>query len=114
MEELLVILNAMGFPFAYDHFAEGEAPEPPIVCYLLPGSGHFSADGRVYFKINEVRIELYTDRKDLAAELALENALDLHGVFYEKSETWIDSEKLYEVLYQFSWGMDGASGSVGK
>ena len=49
MEELLVILNEMGFPFAYDHFAEGEAPEPPFVCYLLPGSGHFSADGRVYF-----------------------------------------------------------------
>ena len=114
MEELLGILNEMGFPFAYDHFAEGEAPEPPFVCYLLPGSGHFSADGRVYFKINEVRIELYTDRKDLAAELALENVLDLHGVFYGKSETWIDSEKLYEVLYQFSWGMDGASGLVGK
>lgn len=31
MEELLVILNEMGFPFAYDHFAEGEAPKPPFV-----------------------------------------------------------------------------------
>ena len=29
MEELLGILNEIGFPFAYDHFAEGEAPEPP-------------------------------------------------------------------------------------
>lgn len=101
MEELLVILNEMGFPFAYDHFAEGEAPGPPFVCYLLPGSDNFSADGGVYFKINEVRIELYTDKKDLAVELAVENVLDAHGVFYDKSETWIGSERLYEVLYQF-------------
>ena len=31
----------------------------------------------------------------------LEDVLDKYGIFYEKSETWIDSEKLYEVLYQF-------------
>ena len=31
----------------------------------------------------------------------MEDALDACGIFYEKSETWIDSEKLYEVLYVF-------------
>ena len=31
-----------------DHFAEGESPDPPFICYLLPGSDNFSADGRVY------------------------------------------------------------------
>lgn len=101
MDELLKILTESGLPFAYDHFAEGESPEPPFICYLLPGSGHFSADGRVYFKINEVRLELYTDYKDLALEKKLEDVLDSHGVFYGKSETWIESEKLYEVLYSF-------------
>ena len=30
-----------------DHFAEGESPDPPFICYLLPGSDNFSADGRV-------------------------------------------------------------------
>ncbi len=101
MEELLKIIKETGIPFAYDHFAEGESPDPPFICYLLPGSNNFAADGRVYLKMNEVRIELYTDTKDLVAEQQLEDVLDAHEVFYNKSETWIASEKLYEILYQF-------------
>ena len=101
MDKLLDILKSAGFPYAYDHFAEGEAPDPPFVCYLLSGSDNFSADGKVYYRISEARVELYTDQKDLAAERKLEDALDACGIFYEKSETWIDSEKLYEVLYVF-------------
>lgn len=103
MEELLQILGETKIPFAYHHFAEGESPEPPFICYLLPGSNNFSADGKVYYKINEVHIELYTDLKDLAVEQQLEDVLDEHGIFYNKSETWIESEKLYEVLYTFEW-----------
>lgn len=103
MEELLQILNETEIPFAYHHFAEGESTEPPFICYLLPGSNHFSADGKVYYKINEVHIELYTDCKDLAAEQKLEDVLDEHSIFYNKSEIWIESERLYEVLYMFEW-----------
>ena len=101
MEQLLQILSETQIPFAYHHFAEGESPEPPFICYLLPGSNNFSADGKVYYKINEVHIELYTDLKDLAVEQQFEDVLDEHGIFYNKSETWIESEKLYEVLYTF-------------
>ena len=103
MEELLQILSETQTPFAYHHFAEGESPDPPFICYLLPGSNNFSADGKVYYKINEVHIELYTDCKDLAVEQDVEAVLDGHGVFYNKSEIWIESEKLYEVLYTFEW-----------
>lgn len=105
MEELLKMLNEIQIPFAYHHFAEGESPEPPFICYLLPGSDNFSADGRVYYKINEVHIELYTDLKDLAVEQKVEDVLDGHRIYYNKSETWIESEKLYEVLYTFYLGM---------
>ena len=101
MEKLLSVLNSIGIPYAYDHFAEGESPEPPFLCYLLPGSSNFSADGKVYHRVSVVRLELYTDCKDLAAEQKVEDVLDAAGIFYNKSETWIDSEKLYEVLYSF-------------
>lgn len=101
MDELLKILKETEIPFAYDHFAEGESPQPPFICYLLPGSNNFAADGKVYFKANEVHIELYTDFKDLMVEQKLEAVLDEHGIFYNKSETWIESERLYEVLYIF-------------
>lgn len=101
MEELLKIIKEMDIPFAYDHFAEGESPEPPFICCLIPGANNFAADGVAYYKINEVRLEVYTDQKDLTVEENVECVLDAHSVFYGKSETWIDSEKLYEVLYQF-------------
>ena len=101
MDELTAILKETGIPFAYDHFAEGESPDPPFICYLLPASDNFSADGGAYFKINEVHIELYTDKKDPSLEGRFEAVLDRHGIFYEKSEVWIESEKLFEVLYTF-------------
>ena len=101
MDEVLSVLNEMQIPYAYDHFAEGEAVEPPFICYLIPASDNFSADGKVYFKANEVHIELYTDSKDLSVEQKVESVLDSYGIFYEKSEVWIESEKLYEVLFIF-------------
>ena len=101
IENLVEMLQKTGIPFAYDHFAEGESPKPPFICYLLPGSNNFAADGKVYFRINQVRIELYTDSKDLAVERKVEMVLDESSIFYNKSEVWIQSEKLYEVLYSF-------------
>ena len=101
MDKILSILNALGIPFAYDHFAQGESPDPPFICYLIPASDNFSADGKVYYKIDLYNIELYTDLKDLSLERKIEEALDEASIFYNKSETWIESESLYEVLYTF-------------
>ena len=101
IENIVEMLQEMNIPFAYDHFAEGESPEPPFICYLIPGSDNFAADGKVYFKMNEVRIEVYTDFKDLDLESRVEGVLDGYEIFYNKSETWIQSEKLYEVMYSF-------------
>ena len=106
MEKIAAILEKIGLPFAYDHFAEGESPDPPFICYLIPNSDNFSADGKVYYKINEIHIELYTDCKDLSAEQQVEAVLDEHGIFYEKTEVWIESENLYEVLYTFEMEVD--------
>ena len=41
MDKLLQILRRTRLPFAYDHYAEGEAIPPPFICYLLPGSDNF-------------------------------------------------------------------------
>ena len=101
MDKILSILKGLGIPFAYDHFAQGESPDPPFICYLIPGTNNFSADGVAYYKINQFNIELYTDLKDLSLERKIEEALDEASIFYNKSESWIESESLYEVLYTF-------------
>lgn len=105
MDELVAMISEIGIPFAYDHFAEGESPEPPFLCYLLPGSDNFAADGRVYHRISQVHIELYTDSKDPAVEEKVTAVLDSHGIFYDQTETWIESEKLYEALFSFEISM---------
>lgn len=101
MDKLLEIISEIDIPSAYDHFAEGESPDPPFICYLVPGNDNFAADGKAYFKVDQVNIELYTDLKDPETESKVEAVLDSHGVFYDRTEVWIESERLYEVLYSF-------------
>jgi hypothetical protein len=101
MNGITSLLEITGIPFAYDHFAEGDSPDPPFLCWMTFQSDHFSADGSAYLKISEVHLELYTDRKDLASEKEVEDVLESSGIFYSKSEVWIETEKLFEVLYIF-------------
>lgn len=100
LKEIIEMLGGLGLPLAYHHFAEGESPEPPFLIYLIPGSHNFSADGTVYFKVKQLDLELYTDKKDIVLEEKLEDVLDRQGLFYNKTESYIETEKLYEVLYE--------------
>lgn len=99
-DDITNMLKGAGLPLAYDHFAEGESPEPPFLIFLFPGSDNMFADNGVYFKISQLNMELYTDKKDPELEEKLEDILTAHEIPWEKSEVWIDSEKMYEVLYQ--------------
>ena len=101
-EEVMAMLSELNIPFAYDHFAEGESPEPPFICFLFPGSDNFSADNIVYAAFEELHIELYTDEKDPELEARVEGVLTGHELFWQKTEVWIESEKLYEVLYRMT------------
>ena len=101
-EEVMQMLDETGIPYAYDHFAEGESPDPPFICFLFPGSDNFSADNIVYAAFENLNIELYTDEKDPELETSVEAVLTEHELFWQKSEVWIESEKLYEVLYQMT------------
>lgn len=99
-EQVMEMLEEMGLPFAYDHFAEGQSPEPPFLVFLYPESRNFAADGIAYYKKSKLHLELYTDYKSVELEEQVEAVLDEHGIFYRKSEVWIESENLYEVLYE--------------
>lgn len=99
-QEVYQMVKSIGFPVAYHHFEEGQSPDLPFLVYLYPESNNFSADGIVYQKITELDIELYTDKKDLNAEKKIETVLKKNGFFYNKTETYLDTEKMYEVLYE--------------
>ena len=67
-ENVIEMLEEAGLPLAYDHFAEGESPEPPFLIFLFPGTDNVFADDTVYQRIDELNIELYTDKKDPETE----------------------------------------------
>ena len=94
------MVEEIGLPSAYDHYAEGESPPPPFVLFLLPGTDNFMADGEVYEQVTEVSIELYTDLKMPPLEAKVERVLAAHDIPWDKTEVWIEDEKLYEVRYE--------------
>ncbi|PGK02539.1 hypothetical protein CN892_27305 [Bacillus anthracis] len=101
--ELTKILEATGYPVAYSHFTatpNNPVLAPPYICFLVDGSANLMADNKVYHKINDLNIELYTIKKDLIAESKLEKVLDDHDISYESYGTFIESEKLFQKIYE--------------
>lgn len=99
-EQIASMMEETGLPFAYHHFAEGESPKLPFLIFLSPGEHTFSADNRMYFSFKKLNIELYTDRKNPEIENEVELVLKRQNIYYTKTETWIASEKMYEILYE--------------
>jgi hypothetical protein len=74
--------------------------EPPFIVYYYVSSADVAADNSNYLAVDGYNIELYTDAKDLAAEAAVEAQLKALGLVWRKSEFYIDTENMFEVLYQ--------------
>lgn len=101
-DRLKLILEGTGFPVAYRAFTpykNNPVPKPPFVVYLYPRELHSGSDSKNFLRKRSVRVELYTLKKDTAAERKIEAALC--GFEFEKEETFIDSEALYQVSYEF-------------
>ena len=103
LSELVTILKATGYPVVYSHFNVSEnnpMPEPPYITYIFIYSLNMYADNKVYKKINNIQIELYTNKKDLQAEAKLEDLLDLNEITYQTSEIFIESENIFQKIYE--------------
>lgn len=94
------LLDGTGIEYRYHHFETEEAINPPFICWVSTETHNFSADGKVYLSISGIDIELYTDEKDFELERKVEEQLDNHGIFWKKTEEYIESENMYEVLYE--------------
>lgn len=88
------------YPTAYWSFPEKQAPSMPYIVYFQTPSENMAADNKVYFPRNTVAVELYTRYKDTTAEAALEAFFDKNDIFWQKSETHLDDENAYEVIYE--------------
>jgi hypothetical protein len=103
LTELKEILMATGYPVAYLRFVETEnepLPHPPFIVYLATYSSNFMADNVVHQEIENIQIELYTDKKDLIAENKIATVLKENEIPFQTTESYIDSENLYQKIYE--------------
>ena len=95
---LIALLKTTNLPVAYHHFTS--PPSPPYIVYLFSYSSNFGADNKVYQKDFNYQVELYTTKKDLASEALIEDLFNANDIYWEKTETYIEGEGLYQVLYE--------------
>jgi hypothetical protein len=103
--ELFIQLKTTGYPVVYSHFDSNDnnpPPEPPYIVYFRLNDDNISSDAKVHGKFKNYQVELYTSIKDLAAERKLEAVLNEIDTEYETFETYIESERLYQVVYQIT------------
>lgn len=98
--EVSKMLYELNIPFVYSHFKEGSSPKLPFAVYYYSGENVFIADGRPYYKLRNLIIELYTEKKDFELEEKLEKLLEDNNLLYTKDEVWISSEEMYETIYK--------------
>lgn len=95
LTDLLTKLESTGMPVTYSFFREPQ--DPPFLVYFEPYTNNFQADDHVYRVRPRYQVELYTQYKDPKAEENVEDVL--HDLNWDKTETFIDSEELFQVVY---------------
>lgn len=98
--EISSMIGTLEIPFAYYQFPEGTAQPCPFICFYLPSNDDFIADNQNYVGISRLIIELYTDEKDFTLESQVESMLRTNEIVYTKTETYIDSERMYMIVYE--------------
>ncbi len=98
--EVATMIASIGLPYAYYEFPDDTEQEPPFVVFYYPQSDDLYADNQNYVGITQLNIELYTDEKDFDLESTVESVLVGSGLTYTKMETRIDTERMWQILYQ--------------
>lgn len=96
--ELYNHLKSIGLPIKYSHFTD--IPPPPYITYVFAYSNDLIADNINYHPISNFQVELYTNKKDLASEKLVEDKLKELELPYLKLETYLDSEKVFQIIYE--------------
>lgn len=99
-KDIAEMIESIGLPFTYYSFPIGNVPDLPYIVFYYPNNDDFSADNENYVKAVRLNIELYTKNKDFDTEQTVENVLNAHGLFFTRSEQYLTSESMYEVLYE--------------
>lgn len=105
--EVYALLKRSGLDVGYYQWEEKQVPPLPYILYYFPNMDPEAADNANYASIYQLNVELYTKNKDFELEANLDTVLTDGGMVFRKEETYIDSERMYEVLYTMEVLIDG-------
>lgn len=94
------MLKSVNVPVAYYQFPNDTPQAPPFICFFYADNDDVFADDTNYQKIERLIVELYTDYKDFNLESSVETALNANGLTFTRSEQYLDSERMQEVIYE--------------
>lgn len=96
--ELVAILEPTGFPWTYHHW--DTPPPPPYGVYLSVRDDPFFADNRTYTFSSGIRLEVYSLERDTSLDDKVRAALDAAEIPYDTDYTFLESEGLYESIFE--------------
>lgn len=105
--EVADMIESIGLDFAYYEFSEAAGQAPPFIVFYYPENNDVHADNENYVTVHQLIIELYTDEKDFEKEAAVENVLKQNEFVYTRAEQFIETERMYEVIFSTEVIIDG-------
>lgn len=96
--DLLQKLETLNLPVTYGSFKK--KVKPPFIIIQFAYSDDLIADSQNYQSIGNYQVELYTVIKHPPTEVLVQNKLKGLRLPYRKIETYIDSEELYQIIYE--------------
>lgn len=106
-KEINTVIKNIGLPYSYYQFPEGTAQKPPFICFFFSYTDDVYADNQNYQRIETLNVELYTKNKDFTTESTVETALTNAGLSYTKEESYIGSEKMWQIAYEMEVLING-------
>lgn len=98
--ELVSLLNSLDdIPSFYDHAPNGT--RLPFMTIHITQPDNFAADNSVYCENWHFRIDLYTAEKNPSLEREIKELLNENGIFWYRTETYLDDQHVYEVEFEF-------------
>lgn len=83
---------------AYDHFTTPNQV-PPFIVYVIDTVSTLKADDKVHYQDNNYIVDLCTNVKNVELETQLEQLFNDNFMPYDKEETYIDSEHMFQIRY---------------
>lgn len=102
LEKLYLILEDTELPVTYHSWSDDdkERPSLPFVCFNDVYSNNFIADGKVYFPVKHIQVELYERYRDIEIESRIECAFDRFEIPWQDTVTYLDDEGCFQIIYE--------------